>query len=200
MRQGDKYRSAQNMEGETKINEKERLLDPTVSYPKRGKKVSLLAVAVGIVSVALLGAVAVVLGLVLGLGLKSTSSNPASGQPYQHAAVAADAAACSQVGVDVLKKGGSAVDAAVASMFCVGVVNLHSTGIGGGGFMVYYNATSGRSTFIDYREVAPGAATVNMFTNASSDVGKESPHINAPINAINYVLYLEAVLRWVFPA
>ena len=155
------------MEGEAT---KKRLLEdsaPTVSYPKRK-----YLLAVGIVSVALLGAVAVVLGLVLGLGLKKSTS----GQPYQHAAVAADAATCSQVGVDVLKKGGSAVDAAVASMFCVGVFNLHSTGVGGGGFMVYYNATSRKSTFIDYREVAPGAATVNMFTNASSDVGKESPH------------------------
>ena len=146
------------------------------SKPTRGKNVYILAVAAAIVCVALFVAPFVAFGVVLGQVLKSTSSNPASGQPYQHAAVAADAAACSQVGVDVLKKGGSAVDAAVASMFCVGVVNLHSTGIGGGGFMVYYNATSGKLTFIDYREVAPGAATVNMFTNASSDVGKESPH------------------------
>ena len=115
--------------------------------------------------------------LSLGIGLELYFNSAKLGvtgdnQPYQHAAVAADAAACSQVGVDVLKKGGSAVDAAVASMFCVGVVNLHSTGIGGGGFMVYYNATSRKSTFIDYSEVAPRAATLNMFTNVSSTTGK----------------------------
>ncbi|KAL5477193.1 hypothetical protein EMCRGX_G023948 [Ephydatia muelleri] len=114
--------------------------------------------------------------LSLGIGLELYFNSAKLGvtgdnQPYQHAAVAADAAACSQVGVDVLKKGGSAVDAAVASMFCVGVVNLHFTGIGGGGFMVYYNATSRKSTFIDYSEVAPRAATLNMFTNVSSTTG-----------------------------
>ena len=120
----------------------------------------------------------IVLSLGLGLELRFLNSGIDKGsgskanQPYQYAAVAADAAVCSQVGVDILKKNGSAVDAAIASLFCVGVVNLHSTGIGGGGFMVYYNATSGKSTFIDYREVAPGAATVNMFNNSSSDIGK----------------------------
>eukprot|EP00731_Ephydatia_muelleri_P000924 Em0001g924a len=175
------------MEGEAT---KKRLLEdsaPTVSYPKRK-----YLLAVGIVSVALLGAVAVVLGLVLGLGLKKSTS----GQPYQHAAVAADAATCSQVGVDVLKKGGSAVDAAVASMFCVGVINLHSTGVGGGGFMVYYNATSRKSTFIDYREVAPGAATVNMFTNASSDVGGLAVGVPGMIKGLEKAWKMFGRLPW----
>ena len=113
--------------------------------------------------------------LSLGLGLElrfNRGKGSGSNQPYQHAAVAADAAVCSQVGADILKKNGSAVDAAIASLFCVGVVNLHSTGIGGGGFMVYYNATSRKSTFIDYREVAPLKSTTNMFDNASSLRGK----------------------------
>ena len=148
------------------------------SYLKGNKKLCLYVLVDGI-GLVLAAALAVSLGVGLGIGLKSeAASGPTSGptlapsQPYQYAAVAADAAACSQVGVDILKKNGTAVDAAIASLFCVGIVNLHSTGIGGGGFMVYYNATSRKSTFIDYREVAPGAATVNMFNNASSDVGK----------------------------
>ena len=47
---------------------------------------------------------------------------------YHHAAVAADASQCSQAGVEILEKGGTAVDAAAASVLCLGVVNLHSTG------------------------------------------------------------------------
>ena len=149
-----------------------------VSY-KKGNKTYRIYVLAGAIVLVLVAVVAVSLGVGLGVGLKSEAASvptsgptPSPSQPYQYAAVAADAAVCSQVGVDILKKNGSAVDAAIASLFCVGVVNLHSTGIGGGGFMVYYNATSGKSTFIDYREVAPGAATVNMFNNASSDIGK----------------------------
>ena len=126
-----------------------------------------LAIAVTMSLLIAVIAIGLSLGLGLGIGLRQKTRS-ATSTPFRHAAVAADAAVCSQVGVDILKKNGSAVDAAIASLFCVGVVNLHSTGIGGGGFMVYYNATSGKSTFIDYREVAPGAATVNMFNNASS--------------------------------
>ena len=142
------------------------------------KKVCILIAVLS--AVALLIVLALALGIGLGVGLKksaaattaTTITTPAATTyQYRNAAVATDASVCSQVGADILKKNGSAVDAAIASMFCVGVVNLHSTGIGGGGFMMYYNATSGQSTFIDYREVAPIAATVNMFTNSTSDIG-----------------------------
>eukprot|EP00731_Ephydatia_muelleri_P017368 Em0010g466a len=133
---------------------------------ERGKTKILIIALVAVAVLTVL--VAVGLGIGLGVGLRKGA---VSQQAYQHAAVATDAAMCSQVGVDILKKGGSAVDAAVASMFCVGVVNLHSTGVGGGGFMVYYNATSRKSTFIDFREVAPLYATENMYLNNSSTKG-----------------------------
>lgn len=114
--------------------------------------------------------VAIGLGVGLGLGLHLKSqSSPSSSGTYQTAAVATDAAKCSQVGVNILKKNGSAVDAAIASLLCVGVVNLHSTGIGGGGFMVYYNASSGEATAFDYREFAPAAATIELFENSTED-------------------------------
>ena len=113
-------------------------------------------------------AVAIVLGLGVGLGL-GLRNQPSSSGTYKTAAVATDAVRCSQIGVDVLKRNGSAVDAAIASLLCTGVVNLHSTGIGGGGFMVYYNASSGETSAFDYREIAPAAATIELFNNSAKD-------------------------------
>ena len=134
--------------------------------PRRTKILLIALAAVSVVIVLALG-----LGIGLGLGLRKPLGSASSQQAYQHAAVATDSATCSQVGVDILKKGGSAVDSAVASTFCLGVVNLHSTGVGGGGFMLYYNATSRESTFLDFREVAPLNATVNMFNSTPSNKG-----------------------------
>ena len=105
-------------------------------------------------------AVGIALGVGLGLGLRSGSGFSGT---YQRAAVATDAQECSEVGVKILRDGGSAVDAAIASLLCVGVINLQSTGIGGGGFMMYYNATAKTTSFIDYREVAPKNATSDMY-------------------------------------
>ena len=61
----------------------------------------------------------------------------------------------SQVGIDVLKKGGNAADAAVAMAGAVGVVEPYSSGIGGGGFFVHYDSESGKVETIDGRETAP---------------------------------------------
>lgn len=82
---------------------------------------------------------------------------------YQHAAVAADNAECSKIGRNILKKGGSAVDSAIAAILCVGVINLHSTGIGGGGFMMVYDSHKRSAEMIDFRETAPRRAGVDLF-------------------------------------
>ena len=101
----------------------------------------------------------------VGYGLSSSVSDNEDGGSgtYERAAVVTDSARCSQVGADMLRKGGSAVDAAIASLLCVGVINLHSTGIGGGGFMVHYNATSKTATAFNYRGAAPGRANSSMY-------------------------------------
>ena len=82
---------------------------------------------------------------------------------YSKAAVASDAGVCSEIGVEILKKGGNAVDAAISSILCAGTVNLHSTGIGGGGFLLYYEAATQQLHALDFREVAPMAASFDMY-------------------------------------
>ncbi len=75
----------------------------------------------------------------------------------------------SQVGVDILKKGGNAVDAAVAVGYALAVVYPEAGNIGGGGFMTVRMA-DGRETFLDFRERAPAAATPTMYLDAKGDV------------------------------
>ncbi|KAJ2587496.1 hypothetical protein IWW49_003444 [Coemansia sp. RSA 1797] len=86
-------------------------------------------------------------------------------------AVATDEPRCSAIGADVLREGGNAVDAAVASTLCIGVLQAHSSGIGGGGFMLVRPSHNKRPLLIDFRETAAQAATSDMFvsniTNAS---------------------------------
>lgn len=77
--------------------------------------------------------------------------------------VATDNPICSQIGADVLDRGGNAVDAAVAAAFCLGVISPGASGIGGGCYLLYYNENNGDRVFIDSREVAPAAAHATMF-------------------------------------
>ncbi|WP_444812925.1 gamma-glutamyltransferase [Variovorax fucosicus] len=77
----------------------------------------------------------------------------------------------SRVGVDVLKKGGNAVDAAVAVGYALAVVYPAAGNLGGGGFMTMQLA-DGRKTFLDFREKAPLAATANMYLDKDGNVVK----------------------------
>ncbi|KAI4376564.1 hypothetical protein MLD38_014311 [Melastoma candidum] len=86
----------------------------------------------------------------------------------QKGVVAADDARCSKIGVSVLRKGGHAVDAAVATALCVGVVNPMASGIGGGSFMVIRSSEKQEAEAYDMRETAPAAASEGMFANNPS--------------------------------
>ncbi|TYI54242.1 hypothetical protein E1A91_D11G060900v1 [Gossypium mustelinum] len=77
-------------------------------------------------------------------------------------AVATDDGRCSKIGVDVLRIGGHAVDAAVAASLCLGVVSPASSGIGGGAFMLLREA-NGKAQAFDMRETAPLKASMNMY-------------------------------------
>ena len=82
---------------------------------------------------------------------------------YQHGAVAADHALASEVGVEILKQDGNVVDAAAAVGFALSVLRPASSGIGGGGFMLIWDAKEQRCIVLDYRERAPLRATAEMF-------------------------------------
>ncbi len=85
--------------------------------------------------------------------------------------VAAAHPLAAQAGVDMLKKGGNAIDAAVATAFALNCVEPFTSGIGGGGFMLIRLEKTGETIVIDYREHAPAAATKDMY--ASEQAKKE---------------------------
>ncbi|KAF9576091.1 hypothetical protein EC968_000159 [Mortierella alpina] len=80
----------------------------------------------------------------------------------KNGAVAAEEIHCSEIGVEVLKEGGNAVDAAIASCLCIGTINAFAAGIGGGGFMAI-RLPNGTVEMIDFRETAPAASFSTMF-------------------------------------
>lgn len=82
-------------------------------------------------------------------------------------AVAADHALASEAGAEVLRAGGNAVDAAVAAALASGVVQPTGSGLGGGGFALVVTP-AGDAWFLDFREVAPAAATRDMFQAGAS--------------------------------
>lgn len=73
----------------------------------------------------------------------------------------------SRAGAAVLARGGNAIDAAIAAQLVLGLVEPQSSGLGGGAFLVYYNAKTGRLTTLDAREAAPAAATPKRFEGFS---------------------------------
>lgn len=110
-------------------------------------------------------------------------------------AVAAEHIEASRAGVEVLDAGGNAVDAAVAALLAIGVVNPSSSGLGGGGFMVIFNAEDGSTSTIDFRETAPSAAQRDMFVTATGVDSKASKRggmaVGVPGEAAGFAMALE---------
>ena len=82
-------------------------------------------------------------------------------------AVVSDVRECSQMGLSILEKGGSGVDAAIITMLCMGLYSPMYSGIGGGGFMVVFKDAHDMTSF-EFRERAPLAATQDMFVGKPS--------------------------------
>jgi gamma-glutamyltranspeptidase/glutathione hydrolase len=100
-----------------------------------------------------------------------TALRPQNDQPVRapHAMVVTVHHLATDAGVDILKAGGNAVDAAVAVGFALAVVYPFAGNLGGGGFMLIHQH-GGKDIFIDYREKAPLAATANMYLDASGNI------------------------------
>jgi gamma-glutamyltranspeptidase/glutathione hydrolase len=93
--------------------------------------------------------------------------------PHQIAVTAANPLAA-KAGMDVLRRGGSAVDAAIAVQAMLGLVEPQSSGLGGGAFLTYYDAKTHKVTVLDGREKAPMGASPDMFLGSD---GKPLPHL-----------------------
>jgi gamma-glutamyltranspeptidase / glutathione hydrolase len=83
-----------------------------------------------------------------------------------------------KAGMDILKKGGTAVDAAVAVQAALGLVEPQSSGLGGGGFMIYYDARTGEVTAYDGREVAPMSADGNLFMHDGKPLSRPEAYVS----------------------
>src|SRR5437016_5475237 len=102
---------------------------------------------------------------------RSAIAFAASREPVRakHGVVASINEVASQVGVDIMKHGGNAVDAAIAVAFALAVTHPAAGNLGGGGCMMI-RLKDGRSSAIDYREMAPAAATRNIYLDKNGNV------------------------------
>lgn len=110
----------------------------------------------------------VVMFRTLGFSAAILASSTTYAVMLEGGAVAAPDQYGAQVAADILKKGGNAVDAAVATAFTLAVTYPEAGNIGGGGFMTLY--MDGKAYFLDYREVAPKAATRNMYLDDKGEI------------------------------
>jgi gamma-glutamyltranspeptidase/glutathione hydrolase len=107
------------------------------------------------------------------VGLQSSVAHAASREPARarHGMVTSASGLASRAGVDVLKRGGNAVDAAIAVAFALAVVYPAAGNLGGGGFMMI-RLRDGRTTAIDYREMAPASAHRNVYLDERGELKK----------------------------
>lgn len=99
-----------------------------------------------------------------------TSNDIISPVQARHGMVATEQGLASQIGLDILQRGGNAIDASVAVGFALAVVLPNAGNIGGGGFMLIHDAKSGKDVALDFREMAPSAASRDMYLDAAGKV------------------------------
>jgi gamma-glutamyltranspeptidase/glutathione hydrolase len=117
-----------------------------------------------------LGALA--LAAVLAAGSYASAETPSALVLARHGMAASDEPQATRIGVEIVRQGGNAVDAAVAMGFALAVTLPEAGNLGGGGFMLVYLAKERRTIAIDYRESAPAAASAEMFLD---DRGEPDP-------------------------
>ncbi len=100
----------------------------------------------------------------------------ARAQEFQKQGVSCQEQYAAEVGRDILRQGGNAVDAAIATAFALAVTHPAAGNLGGGGFLVYYDASKNQPDCVEFRERAPAVATETMYLDAG---GKLLPHHRA---------------------
>ena len=122
------------------------------------------------------------------LSLAATAAAPADSVVARQGMVVAQEARAARAGVEILEKGGNAVDAAVATGFALAVTYPRAGNIGGGGYMVIHfpsqmgprgGAVYGTTRAIDYRETAPAAITRDVFLDANGEADPEKSRNSA---------------------
>lgn len=117
-------------------------------------------------------------------------------QVFNQGAVVTDVAQCTSLGLGVLEKQGSSVDAAIAAALCLGVVHPHTSGIGGGGVMLVHEIRKNETRVIDFRETAPSAITEKMLqTDLNANPGLL---VGVPgfLSGMNQAHQLYGILPW----
>ena len=139
--------------------------------------------------------------LTTGVAAPATAATPTPKSPVATGfggAVASIDADATAIGTKVLRDGGNAVDAAVAVAAALGVTDPFSAGIGGGGFFVFYDASTGRIRTLDGRETAPKTADENLFV----ENGKALPFADAVTSGLGVgvpgtpATWSDAVRKW----
>ncbi|CAH0014540.1 unnamed protein product [Clonostachys rhizophaga] len=136
-------------------------------------------------------------GLSLGAALNPGFVYQNSISPDFIGGVASEAIECSTIGRDLLARGGNAVDALVGTTFCVGVIGMYHSGIGGGGFVLVRDA-KGNYEAIDFRESAPAAAFQDMYQGniAGSVYGGLSAGVPSEVRGLEYTHKKYGSLPW----
>lgn len=112
----------------------------------------------------------------LGMAVALATSAPVAGQEFERQAVVCQEGNAADAGADALRRGGNAVDAAVATAFALAVTHPAAGNLGGGGFIVAYLADRKEVVTVDFRERAPGASTPKMYLD---DAGRLLPRHRA---------------------
>ncbi|KAF4547759.1 Glutathione hydrolase proenzyme-like protein [Elsinoe fawcettii] len=143
----------------------------------------------------------------LGLSVPNAFAIPTEYADYQHdknattngrrGAVSSETALCSRLGSNILRRGGNAADAMVASVFCTGVVGLYHSGIGGGGFAVV-RASNGTYEFVDFREAAPQASNETLYVGnvQGSLTGGLASGVPGEVRGLEYIHKKYGRLSW----
>jgi gamma-glutamyltranspeptidase/glutathione hydrolase len=112
--------------------------------------------------------------LALACAALTPAAGASTGPAFARYAVAADHPEASAAGASLLAQGGNAADAAAATMLALGVVSPSASGLGGGGFALYYRASDKTLTVLDFRERAPDSTTPDVFQAREGDTPEDT--------------------------